>query len=310
MDRIQKVAKAVSIYRMKRLPVIVSFIYLCIINPTLVDAQTTNSHTADYYFQAGATNLDKKEWNLALANYEKALLLTSNKVEAYEGLGAAYFLSGDLEDAITTFTHVVQIAPKNAMAYLNRGNVYRAAGIYDLAISDCNECILLDPANSLAYGCRAAAFFHETNNDNAISDLTKCLKLTPNDVNALVFRGDIYFKTKQYKKALPDYERAIKIDHNRASNDVAWFLATCPDAAMRNGARAVKYATTACQLSGWQDPKPIDTLAAAYAETGDYEKATEYEKKAVALYGIKDHLLQEMQKRISLYAAERPYRDN
>ena len=53
----------------------------------------------------------------------------------------------------------------------------------------------------------------------------------------------------------------------RDGNDLAWLLATAPDARFRDGPRAVEHATRACELSGWRDAAALDTLAAAYAET-------------------------------------------
>jgi hypothetical protein len=60
-------------------------------------------------------------------------------------------------------------------------------------------------------------------------------------------------------------------------------LATCPDAAVRNGPEALSLAEKAKQLSGGNDPGVLDTLSAAYAENGRFDDATAAEKQAVAL---------------------------
>ena len=62
---------------------------------------------------------------------------------------------------------------------------------------------------------------------------------------------------------------------------IGWLMAAGPDA-VRDGKRAVEHATRACELSSWKDPDPINTLAAAYAEIGDFAKAVEFQKRALA----------------------------
>jgi hypothetical protein len=66
-------------------------------------------------------------------------------------------------------------------------------------------------------------------------------------------------------------------------NQLAWFQATCPDAAHRDGNAAVRNATRACELSQWKDAGNIDTLAAAYAEIGDFAQAVRYVTQAASM---------------------------
>ena len=59
----------------------------------------------------------------------------------------------------------------------------------------------------------------------------------------------------------------------KAADTLAWMLATSPYSEMRNGAEAVRYAGHAASLANRQDPELLDTLAAAYAENGDFDQA-------------------------------------
>ena len=88
--------------------------------------------------------------------------------------------------------------------------------------------------------------------------------------------------------------------------DYSWFLATCPDASYRNGRRAIELATESLSV----DPTlslTHDTLAAAYAEAGQFENAVKAQRQAIetALECRKP----EFASRLKLYEAGQPYRD-
>ncbi len=59
--------------------------------------------------------------------------------------------------------------------------------------------------------------------------------------------------------------------------------ATCPDQQFRNGKKAVESATKACELSKWNEPFYLDTLAKAYEAVGDSESAEKWQNKAFDL---------------------------
>jgi tetratricopeptide (TPR) repeat protein len=103
----------------------------------------------------------------------------------------------------------------------------------------------------------------------------------------------------------------------RAYNDLAWIQAT-GSSEVRDGAEAVRNARKACRLDD-DDYEYLNTLAAAYAETGDFQLATETQQKAIDLAASKwelaaseweeDPELKNLARRLDSYKSRRPWRD-
>jgi WD40 repeat protein len=89
-----------------------------------------------------------------------------------------------------------------------------------------------------------------------------------------------------------------------AFNDIAWSLATSSDSHLRNGTKAIEMATKACEITDWKEATIIDTLAAAYAEAGDFTSAIKWQKKAIDTGGP------QFESRLELYQLGKPYREN
>jgi hypothetical protein len=89
----------------------------------------------------------------------------------------------------------------------------------------------------------------------------------------------------KFAEALQEYREAVRLYPNdaHALNNLAWRLATNPRLELRNGREAVLFASKAVELTGQQQPICIRTLAAAYAQDGQFAKAVEMAKKARAV---------------------------
>jgi len=116
----------------------------------------------------------------------------------------------------------------------------------------------------------------------------------------------------EFAEAISDYEAAVRVDpdHALALNDLAWLRATCPVAEFRDGAKAVEQATKACELTNWKNARYVGTLAAAYAETGDFDSAVKWQKKAIDLLTEEEEELHaDFEERLKLYQSGKPYRE-
>ncbi len=111
----------------------------------------------------------------------------------------------------------------------------------------------------------------------------------------------------KHAEALKEFNYLISIHPRRvtlgrALKQRAWFQATCPDPAFRNGQQAVKDAKAACSISEWRDEDTLDTLAAAYAETGDFASATRYAAQALTIKDIPPLDAKRIQHHLTLFS--------
>src|SRR5437588_2268690 len=144
--------------------------------------------------------------------------------------------------------------------------------------AQCDVALRIDPKLWPALYVRAQIFKKEGKYELAIQDCNEALRQYPGCVEASLLRASINARRAKYSEALKEFDYLVSLHPRpvtlaRALSDRAWFQATCPDSSFRNGQQAVKDAKAACSIMQWKDEDMIDTLAAAYAETGDFDSA-------------------------------------
>jgi Flp pilus assembly protein TadD len=145
-----------------------------------------------------------------------------------------------------------------------------------------------------------------------MTDWEKTLQLRPNDADAHTCLGNALLRRGSVKEAIAQYETAISLapedPHSRIN--LAWVLATAPDPAIRDGIKAVEFAQRAMELSHGRDPNYLRTLAAAYAESGQFSKAITTAKQAivVAIMQGKSRFAKVLDEDLALYREHVPLR--
>jgi tetratricopeptide (TPR) repeat protein len=155
-------------------------------------------------------------------------------------------------------------------------------------------------------------YFNETHQwQLALQDLNSCLRLKPTFSGAFVMRGAVNDRLGNFRDSLADYNGLVRLNPRDSwmLDCRASLLATCPDASVRNGPAAINDATTACKISNWGTPQFIDTLAAAYAEAGDFDSAIRFEEQAIAKATKAKVYSTGMKQRLALYQQHKPYRE-
>jgi Flp pilus assembly protein TadD len=192
------------------------------------------------------------------------------------------------------------------MAFFQKGQV-------DGAILHFQEVLKLRPDFAEANNNLGAAFLQKGQLDQAIVYYQKAVQLTPSDAEfqnnlgyALYLGGDVPQAVEHYKKSLE-----LRPQNAATCKNLAWILATSPEASVRNGAKAVELAEQAVRLSGGSDPVFVGTLAAAYAESGQFSEAVKTARQAQQLAAAQNNtpLGDALQAQIGLYQAGTPFRE-
>jgi tetratricopeptide (TPR) repeat protein len=215
-----------------------------------------------------------------------------------------------LKDAVDYYTKQLDQEPSNDQWFAFRGIAWHRQGKTEEALKDYAEAIRLRPKAGSWHANRGLIYMGAKKLDEAIADFTTAIDLTENET-AFLNRGLAYSRKKEYAKAAADYAAAIERNPDSAvgHNQLAWLLSTAPDEKSRDGKRAIDAAKKACELTGHKNGGYLDTLAAAYAETGDFDKAVEWQEKAVQAGDIPIRDLGAARKRLELYKQKKPYRE-
>lgn len=195
--------------------------------------------------------------------------------EAHYGHARAKMAQEKWTDAILSLNEATRLDPKRSEFFVTRGHVLTRQRRYDEALADFNYAIQIDPLNAQAYRLRAGVNVEREKYADAVGDYNAAARLFPND--------------------------------GALNNDRAWLLATCPDATYRNGEQAVKDATLACESCAWQVYNRLGSLAAAYAESGDFEQAVKWQQKCIEICPAQRK--QAQHSRLRLYQAGKAYRE-
>jgi tetratricopeptide (TPR) repeat protein len=268
---------------------------------------------ADAFDNRGATWLAKKDYDRAIRDFDEAIRLDPKKARSFNNRGNARQGTKDYDRAIRDYDDAIRLDPKFAQVFNNRGNARQGTKDYDRAIRDYDEAIRLDPNYALAFMNRAGAWSEKKDYDRAIRDYDEAIRLDPKNAQAFDARGDAWCDKKDYGRAIRDYDEAIRLDPGNADafNGRAWLAATCPDAKYRDGAKAVSLAQKAIELAGTDaDWYFSGTLAAAYAETGDFHRAVAEQEKVLSNKDLDGEDRAKAEKQLALYRDRKPFRDD
>jgi tetratricopeptide (TPR) repeat protein len=207
---------------------------------------------------------------------------------AYDNLGIILSRRGEVDEAMALFQKTLALRPDDALACNNLGLVLCQKGRMDEGMVEFQKAVSILPGNAVFRDNLGKAFLAKGQQREAMIQFQKVLENNPLEPKANYHLGIVLFQTGRVDEAMAHFEKALEnhpdfTDAWDSLDHTAWLLATSPEASLRNGPKALALARQLDRLSGGKNPALLDTLAAAYAENGQFPEAVDAAQRALAL---------------------------
>jgi tetratricopeptide (TPR) repeat protein len=217
------------------------------------------------------------------------------------------------QNSETLWRRTLACTSRNSGAEQNLGQAIHEKGNVEEAMVHFQNALRIDPSQASVHSALGVALLEIGRADQSLTSLRRALEIDPNDADAHYNFGNTLLQLGRAREAVAQYRRALEINRDdiEAQNNLAWVLATCPDAAVRNGIQAVAIAERANSLTMGKSPVISATLAAAYAEAGRFADAVKAAERAhqLALAEGNQSRANSIRAQIELYQTASAFRD-
>jgi protein O-mannosyl-transferase len=249
----------------------------------------------------------------AFYRHQRTVLSTTAILVVAALTSSAWVQTSYWRDSERLFRHAAAVTTNNDVADNNLGIVFLGQGKVDDAISLLQRATDLRPDNSPAHENLAKALLQKGRVTEALIHYRKLLELQPDNMEVHNIVGTVLVQQGRVAEGVEEWQKvlATQPDNGNATSNLAWVLATSPDQSIRNGTKAVQLAEQAVRISGGRIALLFRTLAAAYAENGQFSEAIETAQRGIELANSQGNpgLATELQSAIALYQQRQPFRD-
>ncbi len=269
--------------------------------------------SAEAHAYLGSALASQAQWDEAISHFEEALRGRPENAELHDWLGVALREKGRSEEALGQFREAVRLAPGLAIAHYNLGRALKQQGKLDEAVGHYRRALAINKHLPGAHNGLGSVLGSQGRMGEAVQQFRQAIRLEPNDAEAHNNLGLALRTTGDRSEAVEHFEAALRLrpDWPVPMNEIAWIRATHPDERIRNPGEAVRLAEGAAERTARRQPVILDTLAAAYAAAGQFDRAaaTAQEATALATSSGSTGLAGEIGKRLELYRQKKPFRE-
>jgi tetratricopeptide (TPR) repeat protein len=248
-------------------------------------------------------------YNAAFHDLEQALHVNPDDAGVLLLRASIYQDIGQREKALADIDRTLKAKPRLAIAWRMRTMLLATQGKLDQGIEELEKFRQSNPKDLPTLLQLAIFYSAQKRHDKAIAMYGTLLHENPNNEVALRSRADESLSIGDHAGAVADYERSLTINAKDPGvlNNLAWVLATSPVDTLRNGKRAIHLATEAATITDYKQAYILSTLAAAYAESGDFKTAMQWSEKAVELGPAEQ--TEGLKKELASYKNKKPWRE-
>jgi tetratricopeptide (TPR) repeat protein len=251
--------------------------------------------------------LSQEKLDEALKDLDAALEAEPGNIPTLLMRSQVHRVNNDSKAARADIDRALEIQPDLPQAILQRSALSASDERFQDAIDDMK--LILSTVDDARLQLQLARLYVLNEQPKLALDVyAELLKEDEDNLAARRGRADALLSIGKQTEALGDYEVALKAnpEDDHVLNNLAWVLATSPDKDLRQGKRAVELATKACEITEYKAPHILSTLAAAYAELGDFGTAIEWSSKAVELDSGQ---IEQLAKELESYKQNKPWRE-
>ena len=255
----------------------------------------------------------RKHFEEAIAEFKKGIDRQPRDPDLHFGLAKAYSQTDRTSEAVAQFRETLRLKPTHGEALFNLGLELEAQDEIKEAEAALRQATTRPMVAADAYFALGLLLSKQGRNVEAVQMCEKSIERKPSNPSAIQELSGYYLGEGRFNDAI----RILKVGAEKVPNNVTFLnmlaklLATSGDAKLRDGPAAVTLATKASKLTQDREPSVLATLAAAYAETGDFPHAIETARKAVQLAqdAQEAELAAAIRSQLDGYLKNQPYRD-
>ncbi len=262
--------------------------YLAQIEPDINDfskESNTIYQIATVHLNLGAALNTEGRTDEAIYHYRKALFYMPNLAKANHNLAGVYYRQDNPYLAIIYYTKALKADPSIAETHYHIARTYFRLGKVEKALIHYKKALALKPNWAEAQADIESAQVRKLELEKTTAVLNETLQKDPNNPMLHHKLAVVYMLLDTFDKALCHWDRALQLkpDWLVVLNNLAMLRATSENDTVRNPNEAAKLALRACELTNFNRPDFLNTLATVYAAEGKFDKAVETAQKALEL---------------------------